>query len=175
MNPANPLRLQRPRGYEGVVQTFGNIRAYVRTDGTLSPEWERHELGIARLPVSLPLSWDLDRRVTKIRCHQKLVPLFEATFEELLDLGLWGELVTFGGCVEFRRVSGSWKLSTHAWGIAIDLDPESNARGVDVDKTRFGSTAGGRRVVEVFERRGFVWGGKFSTPDAMHFQFAEGY
>lgn len=171
----NPLRLQRPQGYRGIVEMFGDIRAYVRPDGTLRPEWERHELGVARLPVSLPLSWAPETRVSRIRCHQKLIPLFEATFDELLDAGLWGELATFGGCVEFRRISGSSKLSTHAWGISIDVDPESNPRGVDPEKTRFGGTPGGRRVVATFERRGFVWGGTFSTPDAMHFQFADGY
>jgi hypothetical protein len=28
-----------------------------------------------------------------------------------------------------------------------------------------------RRVVEVFERWGFTWGGRWLVPDAMHFEF----
>ena len=30
-----------------------------------------------------------------------------------------------------------------------------------------------RRVVEVFDRWGFQWGGRFLVPDGMHFEFLD--
>jgi hypothetical protein len=43
------------------------------------------------------------------------------------------------------------KLSTHGWGMAIDLNPETNLQGAvgDMDAV----------VIEIFRRAGFEWGG----------------
>jgi D-alanyl-D-alanine carboxypeptidase len=61
------------------------------------------------------------------------------------------------------------KPSTHSWGIAIDLNPETNAQGTAGDMD-----AG---VIEIFRGAGFKWGGDWEggTRDPMHFQFCTGY
>ncbi|HZP16723.1 MAG TPA: M15 family metallopeptidase, partial [Terriglobales bacterium] len=73
------------------------------------------------------------------------------------------------GCFAFRPQRMGGRLSTHSWGIAIDLNPESNAQG----------TAGSmdRGVVEIFKSAGFAWGGNWQgrCRDPMHFQFCTGY
>jgi len=76
---------------------------------------------------------------------------------------------TYGGCFNFRAKRSSSKLSTHSWGIALDLNPETNGMG------REGDMAPG--IVEVFESFGFTWGGRWSGAgkDPMHFQFCSGY
>lgn len=158
---------ERPSGLDEIVKTFGNVRAYVRPDGTLSPDWERHELGIANLPAPLPLGWDLEREVSRIRCHQKLVALFEATFFSIHHLGLWPLLKTFDGCFAWRPQRGSSRISTHAWGISIDINAGSNQLGTAGDMSL--------QLIRAFEGQGFFWGGRFGRPDPMHFQFADSY
>jgi hypothetical protein len=54
--------------------------------------------------------------------------------------------------------------SQHAYGAAIDIDAPANGYG---DTT----PAMDPRVVEVFERHGFLWGGDFLIPDGMHFEY----
>ncbi len=51
----------------------------------------------------------------------------------------------------------------HAWGLAVDFNVRGNEFGnhnPEMDP----------RIVEIFERWGFVWGGRWSTPDGMHFE-----
>lgn len=64
-------------------------------------------------------------------------------------------------------------MSTHTWGIAVDIEPAGNPMGEtwQDDGVRMDP-----RIIEIFEARGWSWGGRFSgTPDPMHFQWASGY
>ncbi len=54
-------------------------------------------------------------------------------------------------------------VSRHAWGLAIDLNAAANPYGERSTQDR--------RLVEVMERNGFAWGGRWATPDAMHFEY----
>ena len=75
--------------------------------------------------------------------------------------------MTFDGCFNNRPQKGGTKLSTHAWGISVDLNAATNALGTSGDMDA--------RVVEIFKEEGFVWGGEFGRPDPMHFQYARKY
>jgi hypothetical protein len=60
------------------------------------------------------------------------------------------------------------RLSLHAWGAAIDLDPDYNPVG-----WAWRRDAGmiPMAVVELFEAAGWRWGGQFKgRKDCMHFQ-----
>ena len=74
-----------------------------------------------------------------------------------------------GGAFNFRLKRGGNSLSIHSWGAAIDLDPERNALG---RRYRAGAGMMPMAVVEIFAAEGWVWGGPWSRPDAMHFQAA---
>jgi len=74
----------------------------------------------------------------------------------------------WGGCFNFRLKRGSNELSTHAWGIAVDINPHIAPFGGDPDKQPY-------FIVKAFERRGFEWGGRWSYPDGQHFQACHGY
>ena len=161
-------RLVPPQGLSGVIEHYGDIRTYVRPDGTLRSEWEHHYLAFCGLPAPLPLGWDLETKVSRIRCHVRLVDAFRVVFERLHGRGLWPEVRTFDGCFAYRPQRGSaGKLSLHAWGAAIDLNASTNPLGVVGDMHP--------GVVEAFEEQGFVWGGRWRRPDGMHFQAAAGY
>ena len=167
MNDAPRVRV--PDGYNEIVQTFGDIRQCVGSDGLHLPEWEVAQLGTARLAFPLRLSWDQTITVTKIKCHRLLVPCFEAVFKNLVKQDLARYIKTFGGCFNYRPQRDGTKLSTHSWGIAIDLNPESNEQGT------MGNMNPG--VIKLFEALGFEWGGRWiqSRQDPMHFQYATSY
>ena len=167
--PGAPPPLVTPHGLEEVIATFGDIRKYIRSDGTLMPNWERKHLARTRLPFSIPLSWARSSRVSRLYCHKKLVKVFPAVFAEIQRKGLRSEIRTYGGCFNYRSKRSSGKLSTHSWGISIDLNPTSNGMGTKGDMNP--------KVVEIFRRHGFKWGGDWTGrgKDPMHFQFCTGY
>jgi hypothetical protein len=83
-----------------------------------------------------------------------------------------------------RDVAGSPTRSHHAWGMAVDLVPGSyEGRHVYWRWSRVSNREGWdripledrwsppRAVVEVFERHGFVWGGKWAHFDVIHFEY----
>ena len=161
--------MQPPNGLDEIIGTFGDIRSYIDNDGTLSPSWEASKLDLFPLPFALPLSWDLKTSVARVRCHERMVPIFTSIFVAIKDANLQDRLSSFGGCFQYRMQRTGTKLSTHAWGIAIDLNAESNQQGTD------GNMDAG--IVQVFKDSGFEWGGDWSgrVKDPMHFQFATGY
>jgi LysM repeat protein len=164
-----PAELAPPHGLKAIIATFGDIREFIRKDGTLDLRWEKDYLDCARLPFPIPLSWDLSRSVNRIQCHRKLTGILAQVFSAIDAAGCRDKITSFGGCFNFRAKRRGSKLSTHSWGIAIDLNDLTNPPG------RAGDLA--LEVVDAFRRFGFKWGGDWSgrDQDPMHFQFCTGY
>src|SRR5918912_4269683 len=125
-------------------------------------------------PYPLTLSWDLSVQVKKIYCHKLVGDSLLGIFEQILaHYGSFEEVKRarmhlYGGCYNFRLIKNSNRLSTHAWGASIDLDPGKNPLGKKYDETQ-GMMP--RAVIKIFEAEGWKWGGRFqSRPDCMHFQ-----
>ena len=163
------LPLRAPHGLSEIIATFGDIFVYIRPDYTIDPRWQAEQMATFSLPSPLILSWDHSRQVTRMTCHKLMRPIFRDCFQAIVDSGLQQQVTSFGGCFSFRPQRTGTRLSTHSWGIAIDLNPESNAQG----------TAGQMHsgIVSIFRSAGFKWGGDWSGSacDPMHFQFCSGY
>jgi hypothetical protein len=78
------------------------------------------------------------------------------------------------GTFNRRTIAGTTRPSAHGWGIAIDLDAEHS------DYWRWNRRADGAlpyrnripiEIVRVFERHGFIWGGRWHHYDTMHFEY----
>ncbi len=158
-----------PNGLNEIIATFGNLMPYIQDDGTLSATWEIDEMTRAILPFPIPLSGNPTATVTKIECHHLLSEVFVQTFQAIATAGLEGKIKTYGGCYAGRAKRTSTHWSAHAWGIAVDLNVETNQQGTkgDMDPA----------VIAVFRAHGFKWGGDFSgkSIDPMHFQYCTGY
>jgi hypothetical protein len=104
-----------------------------------------------------------------IYCHKLLTPVVSELFAKIASQGLTSEIRTFGGCFNYQPKRQSSKLSTHCWGIAIDLNPETNRQGSAGDMHP--------EIVALFREYGFKWGGDWSgkSKDPMHFQYCTGY
>ncbi|MGO4127937.1 M15 family metallopeptidase [Inquilinus sp. YAF38] len=109
----------------------------------------------------------------QIRFHRAAAPALQAVFAEIEAQGLLGDIRTFDGAFVPRTVRGPLRrLSAHALGIAIDLNSSWNRYGQPpVADGAEGSLA---RVVPIFERHGFAWGGRTGPlADPGHFEFAD--
>jgi hypothetical protein len=166
---ASPVALVPPHGLEEICGTFGDIFGYIAKDHTLDAAWESGFLTQIALPFPLTISWDHSQSVTVISCHRLLASSFTNVFDRIQSARLQNKITSFGGCFSFRPQRTGTKLSTHAWGIAIDLNPETNQQG----------SAGNMdpAVITIFREAGFEWGGDWmgKTRDPMHFQFCTGY
>ncbi|MGZ8756014.1 MAG: M15 family metallopeptidase [Acidimicrobiia bacterium] len=105
------------------------------------------------------------------RCHRMVVPYIRAALDEVDRSGLAAELdradfQIAGGCYNPRFNRGGdpgYSLSRHSWGIAVDFNPSTNQYGEEPTLSL--------EVVEIFRRWGFSWGGGWSVPDGMHFEW----
>ena len=77
------------------------------------------------------------------------------------------------GTFNYRVIAGTSRLSPHAFGIAIDLASDKR------DYWKWASKEAGEKrlasysneLVEIFENNGFIWGGKWSHFDILHFEY----
>ncbi len=77
------------------------------------------------------------------------------------------------GTFNYRTISGTGRLSPHAYGIAIDLKSNPN------DYWKWSKREGGEKrmlwypkeLVDVFEKNNFIWGGKWGHFDILHFEY----
>ena len=120
----------------------------------VDPRWEMEHLQTVRLPL-----------IREIRCNRAIIAPLRAALEEIERRGLGDLITTQRGCYAPRRLfeRNFVKLSNHAWGSAFDINVESNPFG---KKPRQDP-----RIVEVFARHGFTWGGTWLVPDGMHFEW----
>lgn len=134
---------------------IGTLRFEVLEDGFIRPDpaWVSANITAAEVPV-----------VGSVTCHRLLIPQLHAALSEVESAGLAEEIYQYGGCYVPRFIDRdpSNPLSMHAFGLAIDLNTPTNQLGTRGDMDP--------RVVEIFERWGFTWGGRWSRPDPMHFE-----
>jgi hypothetical protein len=72
------------------------------------------------------------------------------------------------GTYNCRTVADSGEPSMHSWGAAIDINA-AHAEYWLWPHAASGSSLP-TEIVDVFERHGFIWGGKWSHYDTMHFE-----
>lgn len=129
-----------------------------------------------KLAYPMRLAWDLNIVINTFGCHRLVADSMEHIFAE--TLAQYGidkikalHLDRFGGCLNVREIRGGNFLSTHAWGIAVDLDPANNQLRWGRGKAAF-SKPDYEPFWEIVESTGAVSLGKRKNYDWMHFQFA---
>jgi D-alanyl-D-alanine carboxypeptidase len=166
--PRLPVRLRGPgetpffRAGDAVLpqalvkERFGEF-AWRRARGDAfaqDPAWQAAHLATARVPI-----------LGRVRCNRALLPSLAGALGELRQRGL-ARLVdpaAYAGCWNPRLTRGGGGVSRHAWGAAVDLNVAGNPTGL--------ASAQDPRLVEVMERWGFTWGGRWLVPDPAHFEW----
>ena len=82
------------------------------------------------------------------------------------DADLYARIATAGAlCV--RRIRGSQNsVSSHAFGLAVDLNIDGVLDTLGDGKTQLGLTI----IADFFQAEGWFWGAAFSREDSMHFE-----
>jgi hypothetical protein len=103
--------------------------------GRPTAKWERENLASFPAPYPLALSWNPAKKVSRVTCHEKVAASLTCILQAILDCYKTQEEIEkarmhlYGGCYCFRPSRGSNRLSVHAYGAAVDLDPEANPMG----------------------------------------------
>lgn len=138
-----------------------------RPDG--SAKWEIGNLVYIQIPWRAFLAGTNTELKRGIRVHRKVAESLSRILASLWET--FGkdqaaiekvDLHQIGGTYFFRARRGSSRVSNHARGIAIDIDPADNPmrKGAKFDMDP--------RVVAAFEAEGWRWGAAFNDP--MHFE-----
>lgn len=133
--------------------------------------WMPHVFG-KRYPLRVTSINGVDKKLRRISANlEKLPPKYYKYLENP------------GGSYYWRKIEGESSLSSHSFGIAIDINLRySNYWLWDYQKTnkpmeelRYHKLSYQNRIpmeiVQIFEKEGFFWGGRWYFYDTMHFEY----
>ena len=122
----------------------------------------------------VPVAWfGTTLRVTK---RQGAAAALEKVRDALAERpALKRYLAPSAGTFNWRKVSGAPNMSVHSFGAAIDLNTKFADywvwSGGKPGKVPRHANRYPLEIVEIFERHGFVWGGRWYHYDTMHFEY----
>jgi hypothetical protein len=126
------------------------------------------------LPFTMRLAWDLNTSLNRIRCHNKVADsvlrILKAVRQHYGDQQLRElRLDRFGGCYNPRRKRGGTAWSTHAWGIALDFDPDRNQLNWGRNQASLARPEY-EQWWKIWENEGWISLGRKANYDWMHVQ-----
>lgn len=163
-----------PKGEEGIPPTPNADPGRVRYLPFFQKMYGATPREVERQLISVHWLAGRSLRVTRVNGVDRQV---RAVAEELEQLPptLRRFVERPAGAYAWRTVAGTHRPSAHAFGIAVDIDASAS------DYWRWAGPRGGAiptyrnriplEIVRIFERHGFIWGGKWSHFDTMHFEY----
>ena len=140
-----------------VAQAVGSFSYRANPDGTVTPDpaWVAAKITTEEMPI-----------IGRVTGNRVMLPQLRAALNEVVTLNLSSSIYHYDGCYVPRFIARdpAKGLSFHTFGTAIDLNAADNYRGIAGKMDR--------RVVTIFKKWGFAWGGDWNYTDPMHFELA---
>jgi hypothetical protein len=82
-----------------------------------------------------------------------------------------------GGTFNWRKINGTNRMSLHSYGMTIDINIKYSdywqwqSKSTDENISLKYKNKIPEEIVEIFEKHGFIWGGKWYHYDTMHFEY----
>lgn len=155
-----------------IEKAFGKFEYIDIIDGSvkITDNWITLNIDVINMPL-----------VGRVECNKKITPILTKIFDEAQIIQSIKPIIDVkdfrsqGGCFVPRHIlwNKDKPLSNHSWGIAIDLNVNTNGYGEKPTQTP--------ELVYLFKKYGFVWGGEwyktnadgtlnYATSDGMHFE-----
>lgn len=152
-----------------LIKFFGDPRG---SNGQVSRKWYAENIVKWEPPYKLFYSDGKRTPLKTLLLHKKVVPVFTSAYTEVMNTFSPQEIKDLrldisGGTYNYRVVRGGNRLSTHAFGIAIDMDPARNPYPKVWKEGMIN-----REFCNILMRHGIWWRGYKGDVDAMHFQCA---
>jgi len=148
----------------------------IRNEYFFKKMYGKNEVEVKKNLVSivwLPKSLNQKLLVTKINGVDKKLEKISNILDTMVQFLPY--LQSPGGTYVWRKIKNTNRLSMHSFGIAIDINIKfsdywlwnlSKDKGIIKYKNRIPM-----EIVEIFEKEGFIWGGKWYHYDTMHFEY----
>lgn len=116
-------------------------------------------------------------RITTVNGVDKKIQRISAELEKL-PASYYKYLENPGGSFYWRNVKSEKYLSAHSFGIAMDINSHYGnywlwdwQKAKQQGRTLTYHNNVPMRIVEIFEKEGFLWGGRWYFYDTMHFEY----
>ena len=131
-------------------------------------DFDRHMVALTWLPKS----WGKTVKATSVEGVADRLKAISAEIDALPP-AIAAAAFPIAGILSCRPVADTGKMSMHAYGAAIDLNLKVSdywlwQRKTDPIPYRNRMP---QEIVDIFERHGFIWGGKWYHYDTMHFEY----
>ena len=147
-----------------------NLEFFKKMYGATRQEIEANLVTVRWMP-SIQNTWV---KVTRINGVDKKLAAVSADLEKL-PARYHKYLKNIGGTYAYRVIKDTDRLSMHSFGIAIDINASLTeywnwTYGGELDDIAYRNRLP-YEIAAVFERHGFIWGGKWYHYDTMHFEY----
>ena len=146
----------------------GRVRNRAFFDKMYGDCW-RGEVAPRLVPVVwLPQSWGHTVRITAVNGVAERLAEISSELDALPP-AVKHYAYPPAGTYNCRTVADTGEPSMHSWGAAIDINAAYAAywlwpHGAGADRVP-------TEIIDIFERHGFIWGGKWFHYDTMHFEY----
>lgn len=150
----------------------GKVTTLEELLGPLEPlsEVEREKWAAANfVSIELPFPIQLGfakPKVNHVRVHRRAAPFFVDVFRDIYAAGLRSSIRTLDGTSNVQLANKGKSWSAHVYGVAIDFNAATNELGTSGDMDP--------KLIAVFKRNGFIWGGDWTGQDQnpRHFELS---